>query len=242
MKYCLRLLLILGTVLLSLNAYSFDQVVSISGGISNTQRDQTHNQVNTSYLPGVSYQDCKIDNLRLKAYTTSSSCYYSKSNNTSAIGYNFDLEHQLRWNLISVGTGLNVNQTNVSIDGYEPAKYTTYIPYLSGSLKVYEIKSFALRVGATVGVDYTIVKEECKDSYFRFHNSIFIDGEYAISSKFITFSRAGFSVVGDKPIKCDTTTLIKEPDVNLGYNVAENYTESYLRQQFKVNFGIRYKI
>ncbi len=218
-----KLLLTSFITLISFNLSAIEHVVGLSVGYSNTSSNAKHYQIE-----------------KYNKESSSVSISYSENNKHKNIsGMNFDLEYQARWNMISLGAGYLYNQTSHSINytDLKSINYKNNVPYILAMTKFLETQNMVFRLGVTLGPEVTITN--CK-SYLKIHDSIFVDGEYNINNNFMVFSRASFLYTSGNHVECNTNVLINIPKDDV--KEIDNYIKGSLRSQYKINFGVRYKI
>ncbi len=230
-----KLLLTSFITLISFNLSALEHVIGISGGYSFSTSKEVHiMKTKKKHVP-----DTVSD-------TTST---FTKEKINKNIGYNFDIEYQLRFNVFNnerinnffvLGIGYKNEQISFKSNYRDFSNLNTTInnPYLLAMVTPLDVKDLKLRGGFTVG--YGINKLD-NYNFNKITADIIFDAEYNISSNFILFSRLNINIISGKDVSYDTKLLIEK--IKEDTKIVENYINMQPKEQlYRLNFGIRYKI
>jgi hypothetical protein len=263
-----RIALIITIVLFSLNTQAFEQVIGISGGISSSKSSTNH--FLTAEYDNRCYQqatDPTCDNIDHSINTTDKRIQKTFSNISDNVGrgngYNFNIEYQARLdltnrpNFITLGLGFENSKRTIkpNYQNLDDISYDTNSPYLIAMLTLFQQKSFSFKAGFTLGQEFVKIDSNEKDTSQAIN--LIADFEYAVSKHILLFTRGsaqlnkGEKIIRDTDLRvgnlyCGTTgnppcKAGSSPNENI--DILSNQIEiSPTDSQYKLNFGVRYRI
>ncbi|MDR0483787.1 MAG: hypothetical protein LBH40_00715 [Alphaproteobacteria bacterium] len=220
-----KILLILGTVLLSFSSYAVEQYISIGGGFENYPSKTLH----------------KIDySFSYKSEPKEMTWVFNTSRNNTIP--KFDVEYSLNFaKYFLVGVGYNYRPFDEIKDESSSSKY--YLKnnfYILTALRIYQDEEINLNVG---------VESKIKElANYNLISSV----DIKINKKYLMYAKISFSLedfVEAKGISNNTNALLDYLSYN-GYNpenisdlkVTSNTATMRLKDSVGVSFGIRYKL
>ena len=231
---------IAGAFLLTIpKAYAIEHVISVGvgGGFTNNELEQS---ITTEHKNSTTGQ-VEQNNI-------------SRQFDSKYYGPNFNVEYQARFNLITLGIGINNNnpliKTTYNSDKNNDVTIKlqshyvdTYIAVLWNAVK---INSFTLAVGPSLGIGY--FKVDSSNDYlnngkntgqFYISPKVVLDGEYNIDNHFALYTRLNlFPSFLLKKITYNTNLHTATDEAN---SIVSNTMQLKHNTYFNVNFGVRYK-
>ncbi len=238
-----RLLLSSIITLISFNLSAIEHVIGFSGGW-NLQKSKLRHTItnrynNPSYVPPPPNEIDGPD----KPFSISK--FFVNDSTSSSTGKNFDIEYQLRANFLTLGFGYANNKASIKTNyqNIEDIEYNTNTPYFLLMLSPFDNKYVGLGFGFTLGTE-TISNNY--ESNTRFHNSFLVDLEYKVTNHIMIFSRASYLLTKGKDYYLETNLIFDDANNSVIYedvSITNNHlTITPIKNLYKINFGIRYKI
>ncbi len=246
-----KLLLTLIIGIFSFNGYAFEQVIGISGGLSQSKSKVNHWQKTEFDNPNFN-PSCPESPNNLRRIQNNWKDGATHKNN----GYNINLEYQVRLdfptvmdNFFVLGVGYTYEDVSIKPNYQDLSNFksTMHNPYILAMITLFSGKSAGISKDINVRWGWAFGQGFNKADSYKYKKltaDMILDAEYGISDNILIFSRANFAMVDGKDNQYNTNLSVnKDPIYEQNQVILDNYIKTNSKDStYRINFGIRYKI